>query len=771
VTGARAARLLAGSLAVGLALLVAGPGATAGAASTAATAGAAATAAAKPATVTVTGPHMYIPGTTNSHYATASTVTVSQTTHLINQMLDVSWTNFTPSSQETPNGLNIYNYSNTNYPVMLAQCDTLKPTTPDQCYDATLGGTTTTGGEYGPSNTSFGVTAANGSGSADIEIYTSVENQWLNCGPSHPCSLVVMPAQGGNSLTDSPPDCADHTYDTNSSGGTATGQYTFTELDDLPNGLCSWERRIVIPLYFSPTPSGCPLRTANFTAGGSPMLERAMEQWQSGICTGSDPITIQYNSSLSEAEARSEFADGLYDVAFTTQPLTSGTTTTRKYTYAPVAVSSVALAYWLDNYETGQPYTDLRLDARLVAKLLTTSYQFSYDGCPGAERYTFGCDNAVDNNPENLFADPEFKALNPGITYPADSDGFQIPIVPAGESDMTWTTTSWISADSEASSFLSGTFDEWGMHVNTNYEGVTYPTNSFTAMDPYVPVADRYLPVYPEYKIAQYLAENWEPGTQDTKDPTTGNYDSLTPQVPGDRDLFAITDTATANAFLFPTAALENHAGAYVEPTDASMAAALNDMTVNPDGITEAFNQDSDDKNAYPLTMIIYAVVPTSGLSQATASKISQFLDYAATSGQTAGTSPGELAEGYLPLTQKLRAQTLKAAQEVLDQSGDTTKTSSTTPSPGRSSSAASPSASPSPSPSASPENARQVAVSFSEPDSAGLSWVVLALLIAGGVFAVGGPTALLYGSPGARTAVIDAVGRIRRTRIRRKKP
>ena len=246
----------------------------------------------------------------------------------------------------------------------------------------------------------------------------------------------------------------------------------------------------------------------------------------------------------------------------------------------------------------------------------------------------------------------------------------------------------------------------------------------------------------------------------DTKDPTTGNYDSLPPQVTGDRDMWSLIDLADAARFLIPSAALENANGKFVQPTDASMAAAVKSMTVNANG-TRSMNYADKDPAAYPLTMIVYAVVPTGGISKAKAASIAQFLDYVADQGQVRGTSPGELAPGYLPLPQSLRAQTLKAATEVLDQVGNPK------PKP-RASASASPSVtkSPSPSPSASPSSsagatAHSVIVSFSRPDSSGMSWVVLALLIAGLVLLITGPAALALGSPGARAATVAGLRRL----------
>ena len=375
-----------------------------------------------PGGTTVTGPHMYIPGTANSHYKAASTVTVSQTRHLVNQMVQVSWTGFTPSSQPT------YDNQQTVYSVMVAECKGTNPATPEDCYDADTGGIAPTFNAYGPPDTAYATTDPNGTGHTDILLFTQVQNQFLGCDPTHPCSLVVVPAQGGDSLDFHPAHCGDHTQDSAGVGaGLGAGQYTFLPLTSsvgTPNGYCSWQKRVVIPLYFAPVPSGCPLRTADFTAGGSPMLAVAMQQWQTGMCVGANPVELTYNGSLNESEARNYFQQGIVDVAFTTRPLTG--TAAHPFTYAPIAVTATSVVYWVDNANNGQPYTNIRLDARLLAKMLTTSYAYTNDACPGGGGSGFGCDNAVDNNPTSLFTDPEFLKLNPGTWNIAGTE-YEIP--------------------------------------------------------------------------------------------------------------------------------------------------------------------------------------------------------------------------------------------------------------------------------------------------------------------------------------------------------
>jgi hypothetical protein len=240
-------------------------------------------------------------------------------------------------------------------------------------------------------------------------------------------------------------------------------------------------------------------------------------------------------------------------------------------------------------------------------------------------------------------------------------------------------------------------------------------------MDPYFPVSSQDAPVYPLKTLASDMALNQEPGTVDSKDPSTGNYDSLPPQVVGDRDMWSLIDQGDVARFLTPAAALENAAGKFVEPTDASMAAAVKDMTVNPDGITRSMNYTDKDPAAYPLTMIVYAVVPTGGISQAKAA--------AKVFGQVGNPKPQA-----------------SASTTPVPSAKPTTSTSTST-SPLSSGSAA----------------ARSVVVSFSRPAATGMSWVVLALLIAGFALILTGPAALIYGSPAARAAIGSGTRRVRR--------
>jgi hypothetical protein len=652
------------SLAGGLLMLpgLAHPGRAA--ASAAAPAAANAPAAAASGCTGKTGPNLWDPSA-GKPLPTASCVTVNQTSNLVNQMVQVNWSNFTPS-QNAP-----YGPSSTLYPVMIAECVGTNPSSSADCYGATNGGVTGGSGPQGPMNTAYALTAPDGTGVADIEIDTVQENSFLVCDQKHPCSLVIVPAQGGDALA-SPPNCADHSQD----NVFAIGQLAFSATFNT----CSWNDRIVVPLTFAPTPNVCNFKNAAFTAAGSPMLDRAMASWLAHLCLGSRGLSIQYNPEVAEPLAVQEVASGASDVALTTEPASAQQiVTTRHYLYAPVAVSAVSIAYWVDDPTTGLPVTTLKLDQRLVLKLLTQSYNFQNEGVPcGAPPppVGIGCDNAVDGNPPTLFADPEFQQLNKTV-QPVFGLGaaFQVPTVESGQSDMTWTVTRWVAASPDAASFMTGQFDPWGMHINTDFMTASgapalYPINTFNAQDSYPVIQHRYNPLFPLNLVANYQVENWEPGTSWEKD-QFGNFPKDPVQPPGQRALFAVLDQADAAAFRFPVAEIPNTRGKYVQPTRSAMAAALKHMSGNGSG-TQQVNLASKDKPIYPLTMVIYAMVPTSGTRHNKAAAIARFLDYAAGAGQKEGVQPGQLPPGYLPLSANLAAKTRKDALAVLNQTGAT---------------------------------------------------------------------------------------------------
>ena len=774
-------------------------------------------------------------------------VTVDQTTNLTNQIVHVSWKNFTPSmtSYDEPG----YVQGQEFYPVAIEECAGTDPTYADNdCNTVMVGGPSVNGAPgnavetYTLSGTSSQLTDCSivpsdtvcGTGYADIQVQTRLQNATLGCDQTHPCSIVVLPVWGGNWST--PPDCEDHSDDIPDNAAD-----TF----DPWNRVCAWDDSFVVPISFAPLPSTyCPAADYSFTAAGSSALEKAMGQWQPSWCqsgSGHDQVDFDYNSAVNEYQARQQFlasaqaATSSVDTALVTDPASSSVTagSTRKFTYAPIATTAISIAYYVDNNTTQEPVTDIKLDARLVAKLLTQSYSLEFGTCPaGQTSESVSCDPAVSGNPTTIFQDPEFYQLNPeyteadfAATASAAQSGAFLPIVLSGDSDMTWELTRWIASDPDALAFLEGKPDQWGMHVNTNYEKFSYPLSSFVEQDPgwtnpndfnqpyYKTMQETWIPVTGVDNVAADLAA-WQSSALQFAGtcPNSVNQppcpDGVLPSNPRQtaeafprRALFAVMDSGTAASYRFPTAELVNPAGNAEAPTTDSMAAAVSAMKTNPDGVTQYQDYDATSANAYPLTEVQYAMVPTCGLTSAKANAIANFLTDAADS-QVYGISLGQLPPwgGYLALDAAQQQKTVAAATAVRAQnckstSPDTTVsgkkpttgagggtttittvsgggspgsatgagtgggTTSTTPTTGAVPTAATATGSSSPSASASASaSPTPVGFGYKAADTSSDVKVILPVaLAAGALLAIGGPLAYAFGSGGLRRPKLSA--------------
>lgn len=660
-----------------------------------------ATAHADASSVTVAGPPVWIPATQTT--GAKGSVTVSQTQNLVDQMVHVSWTGFTPSTHGSFvvfGNSNGGNWNAVGYPVVVYECRGTDPKITD-CYGGFHYGQDPTAGfqlpsesaglqapDF-PSNVVAAVTRGDGTGSADIEMYTASQSPTMGCDATHQCSIVVEPNYGGDALgfstEDGSADCTYHDGDTGLSGAATGAEYETVGASGFEDGeQCAWNQRTVVPVSFAPVPAACPASATDVAAEGMPMLDRALTQWVVGSClAGVDPVTVQYSSDLTEPEARADFLQGRAgaDVAFTSLPASPTAASARPYTYVPLGNTGIAIAFFVDDPKTHLPITSMKLNARLVAKLLTQSYD--YENFVGAKSDTA----SVAGNPGCLFKDPEFIALNPtnnAFTWPtcAAQDGSE-PIVAGGQSDLVRQLTTWIMSDPDASAFLSGKPDQWGMHVDSFYKTSVYPypIDSFVAQDASGPPVDpgTGLPYDPQGTHRDYnrlKGFEWNPiqagldavaRSLVLQTPTCilQNYEAPAghakcgPQNLGSRSLIAIMDSGRAAAFSFPTAALANGTGAYVTPTAPGMASAALDYVTDPKTGTQSLPWGvghtgyAGDTAAYPLTVPNYAMAPTSGVSAAKATDIAEFLTAVtdSRSGQLPGNQPGQLAPGYVGVT------------------------------------------------------------------------------------------------------------------------
>jgi hypothetical protein len=157
---------------------------------------------------------------------------------------------------------------------------------------------------------------------------------------------------------------------------------------------------------------------------------------------------------------------------------------------------------------------------------------------------------------------------------------------------------------------------------------------------------------------------------------------------------------------------------------------------------------------------VVYAMVPTGGIPHSEATKIAQWLDYVAGKGQTQGLTPGDLPPGYLPLPSKLRAQTLKAAADVLHENHSQAPTPhhsspSSNPNPSKTSPGKTSPSTNTKTPSSTTTPHATVNAAYSSPFGGGFGRLVVPILIViGALLALAGPSAIVFSRPGARAAL-----------------
>jgi ABC-type phosphate transport system substrate-binding protein len=572
-----------------------------------------------------------------------------------------------------------------------------------------------------PSNETFGVTQLNGKGSAKFDMWTTDTNASLGCSSTVKCTLVAIPIMGiscdpgaeGLPASDQPP--ADE-IDADTALCEQTGHYAAGAIGD-GNGhqdpavsgalwwaASNWRNRISVPLTFAQNSDVCNVVGAGAAVDvyGSELMTQLTEQWAPKFCLSKSLFNFKH-VQIGEPEARALLANGSVDAAFTSQPATGAEDPTLN---APTAVSGFAITFDVDN-DRQHPVTKLNLDARLLAKLMTESYPALADIKSG--------DKALANNPLNITDDPEFQALNPGISTTSQVAATLLDL--SSESDVMYALTSYINADPEARAWLNGKADPWGMVVNPAYKKIALPVNVWPELDTYEPkdiyqpglndclynTPVPYLPLIasPVQRLSQIsLAMQFAIANSQTvcSQPNQGvsNGEKLVAigrENPGFRFMLGVTSIADADRYRLNLASLESQTAptaaakftstagrTFVAPSDASMKAAA--VLAKPD--TNAGDWPIDPTrlrtlpagaHAYPGTMIVYTSVATKGLSKATAADYAKLLTFAASKGQVRGFGNGQLPPGYLPLTKAeglgtLVNYTTRAAAAVKAQAG-----------------------------------------------------------------------------------------------------
>jgi hypothetical protein len=612
-----------------------------------------------------------------------------------------------------------------------------------------------------PGNTTYAVTGTDGTGTAKFVVWTADQNASLGCSNTVPCSLVVIPIMGVSCAQPLAAGEAD-TDDTacRTSGDYAPGdQYSASINDPAVTGdywwsASNWRNRISVPLQFAESSSVCSVinNGAPLLIYGSPPLAEATEQWAPAFCTDPTKFTFRHvqtgepsvknllglglettSSGGSTSASPSTSASASASASATESPSAAASSGTappasdgveavlesdapsggyvQPTIQAPIALTGFSISYIIDD-ATGHEDTELRLDARLLAKLMTESYP----DIPEIYRdYP-----ALEHNPWDITHDPEFLALNPTIAPDAfGQDAAATLYSLSSNADTMFALTSYINADPEARAWLNGTPDPWGMTVNPNYRGISLPVESWPLLDSFIAnfghngindcIDDAPVPYLPLVAsptsalstIAQAL-QYASPLSQTACVLGGGAEGALGNklvaggrQTPGSRFMIGLTSLGDAQYYGLDSASLQTYQVApdptsrftssvgrlFAAPTNASLVAAA--KLASPDEATGTWpipysemRNDPSDAAAYPGAMFVYLAAPAAGLPQPDASEIATFVRFAVGEGQTPGYGNGQLPPGYAPMTYQdgLGDQVgyaLDAASSISSQDGD----------------------------------------------------------------------------------------------------
>jgi len=470
------------------------------------------------------------------------------------------------------------------------QCSKVVPTSLDDCNQELR-----PPAEYVDDGTGIGdgVTQPDGTGSAFFEVRPASALASLDCSASRPCSVVAFENDG----------------------------QPFPE-QGLPATAATAR------LDFGSSPADCPaVSIPDVTTAGEASTAHALYRWSARVCTGADKLSLDYTES-SSPDGRENFLSGLVDVGLTSMPPTTAETqgSSRSFTYAPVDVSGVVVAFNASDVVTGQRITEMNLTPRLVAMMIA-----GHPG-PGWE----------------LFVDPEFQALNPGHTWPSTT--YQ-PLLRGDRNADTHLLTRWLDTDTAARRYLDG--EDPTAAVDSYWRNIDYPTDIFESRNP------SYISAYGPLSGTVTLARRMFIGQ--------GAFQEQSPRL--DVGVLGVMDAVTARKFGLSAARLRpanaTDPNSFLAPDAAGLTAGFGAMKLNPDGTTRA--ADVTAPGGYPLVKVDYAMVPTSGLTADKADDIARFIDYAAAGGQGDDVLPA----GYLSLPAGLRDEAARARQAVLDSVDD----------------------------------------------------------------------------------------------------
>lgn len=552
------------------------------------------------------------------------------------------------------------------------------------------------------------VTAPDGTGTALFQVLTGMESSGLGCGQRVQrgqggelriprCWLVVVPRgepAAENAGTPFEEAANEH--------GVVTS----------PLSPGAWQHRIAIPLEFNPLDSPCSMAEDDRRLVGSELLLPAVASWQPKLCEipGLPPFSFAPVSDVAARQQLLAAAPGGPSMVVVSRPVPhEAEDPERPIAYAPLSLSGMVIGFNIERNPlpdaprqaqdlSGVRVAELNLTPRLVAKLLTQSYRQQVEIVSRPD-YPW-----LEGNPRHMGLDPDFLQFNPEfeLLQIASGRNFGGLVLPGGTSDAARQVWEWVLADPEASAWLAGAPDPWGMQVNPIYlttpenpAGIAFadpPPDSFPKSDPYCHVAPPrghndsivppplcgtdWMPYALSFGDAARRGRAADDRARIVENPfplsSSDAWVRDTPQFLGRRAMLVLTDSASAQQFGLQQARLsragDNGPGrSFVAPDEAGLTAGARAMRAADHPVVLEPDPGTSAPGAYPLTTLVWAAALPHDLDAATRSDLAAFLEYAAGPGQQPGVELGRLPRGYVPLPEELKRLTLEAAAAIRD--------------------------------------------------------------------------------------------------------
>ena len=414
----------------------------------------------------------------------------------------------------------------------------------------------------------------------------------------------------------------------------------------------------VVPITFAASGVGCGSTAASVDTESEYGIEFLLPVAAKASCSLPNP-SIAFNTAADGLGAVTSLAAGSTQVAFTDDPestdqqqiLTQG-----NYSLIPVALSANVVAFKAQESQSGSlyPLNNLDLSPVMAAGLVTGAF-----GIP-SQSDVVTCKNLTCPVPPCLGTGA--KGTNPPKTC---------SLYTMANYQPTFTTPqqfeSFVRSDSSGS---NGLLYEWmcgapdaGVPVNTSTSGgtesVTEPVTGAQELEQLFATSSTPLktcPVYeqlpPEAQGSQVTATGYnDPNQQEIK---MNGYVQPGSQQSNATAAFSSMNWVEAQYYGMRIAALQNAAGAFVLPTQASLDAAVADGSMNAQGILTPNYTQTKDATAYPMPSVIYAAVCSDAQPTAQATAVSDMLTQLLSVSSSSSTT---FPEGFVPLPSALASQ------------------------------------------------------------------------------------------------------------------